>query len=57
VNEHKLVLISSGLLLAFALIGGIIEGSIYLIIAAVVGLLLLPVWLRVFRKIDWLKAS
>jgi hypothetical protein len=56
-NEHKLVLVSSGLLLGFALIGGIIEGSIYLVLAAAVGLLLLPVWYLVFRKIDWLKAS
>jgi hypothetical protein len=55
-NEHKLVLGFSGLLIVIGLIGGIIEGSIYLVLAAVVGLLLLPVWYLVFRKIDWLKS-
>jgi hypothetical protein len=55
-NEHKLVLGSSALFLVIGLIGGIIEGSIYLILGVVVGLLLLPVWYWVFRKIDWLKA-
>ena len=51
-KERNMVLVATAAFLVFGLIGAIIILSAYLIIAAVAGLLLLPVWRLVLQKID-----
>ena len=51
-KERNIVLLASALFLIVALVGGFVVGSIYLVIGSVVCLLLLPVWNKIFQKVD-----
>lgn len=56
-RERDIVMFSAGLLLVIGLIYSLISGSVYLTLAAIVGLFMLPIWYLVLQRIDRYKST